>query len=139
MAKNKTFETESSVDDYLNAISDKKRKHDCKKLVEIFTDKTGLPAKMWGPAIIGFGSYHYKYESGHEGDAPLAGLSSRANAITLYLDSVFENRDELLAKLGKFKTSKACIYVKKLDDIDTDVLAEMIVKSVEHVRQTYPS
>ena len=94
---------------------------------------------MWGPAIIGFGSYHYKYESGHEGDAPLAGLSSRANAITLYLDSIFEDRDKLLDKLGKFKTSKACIYVKKLDDIDTDVLAEMIVKSVEHVKQTYPS
>ena len=139
MAKNKTFETESSVDDYLNAISDEKRKCDCLKLVKIFTEKTELPAKMWGPAIIGFGSYHYKYESGHEGDAPLAGLSSRANAITLYLDSIFEDRDKLLDKLGKFKTSKACIYVKKLDDIDTDVLAEMIVKSVEHVKQTYPS
>ena len=139
MAKNKTIETEESVSTYLDAIPDEKRRADCKALVDIFSKASGFEPKMWGPAIIGFGTYHYKYDSGHEGDAPRAGLSSRVNAITLYLAYDFKEREELLAKFGKHKTSKACIYVKKLDDIDTAVLEEMVKNSMDQMQQDYPS
>src|SRR5690349_11253890 len=101
MAKNKTVETSNSVTAYLKVIPDEKRRKDCTTLVELFSKQTGLEPKMWGSSIVGFGTYHYKYESGREGDAPLTGLSSRANAIVLYLGSGFDQRDELLKKLGK--------------------------------------
>lgn len=139
MAKNKTIETEESVAAYLDAIPDEKRRAECKVLVDIFSKASGFEPKMWGPAIIGFGTYHYKYDSGHEGDAPRAGLSSRVNAITLYLAYDFKEREELLAKFGKHKTSKACIYVKKLDDIDTAVLEKMVKNSMDQMQQDYPS
>ncbi len=87
---------------------------------------------MWGAAIIGFGSYHYKYASGHEGDAPLFGFASRANAISLYFLTSFPERDELLAQFGKYKASKACIYIQKLADIDLDILVKMAKLSIEH-------
>jgi len=133
MAKpNKTTETESSVADFLDSIPDLQKRQDCKAIVEIVAAKTGIQPKMWGPAIIGFGSYHYVYESGREGDAPLAGLSPRVNAITLYLGSSFDQRAELLAKFGKYKEGKGCIYIQKLEDIDTDVLVQMFVKAIEH-------
>lgn len=134
MTQNKTIETEDSVQAYLDGITDENRRSDFSELVKIFSEVTTLPAKMWGTAIVGFGSYHYKYDSGREGDAPLAGLSSRANAITLYLGTDFKDRDELLSKLGKHKLSKACIYVKNLKDIDTDTLKEMIRKSVDQIK-----
>lgn len=131
MAKpNKTTETESSVADYLATITDLKKQQDCRAIVEMVTLKTGIQPKMWGPAIIGFGSYHYVYESGREGDAPLAGLSPRTNAITLYLGSSFDQRAELLAKFGKHKEGKGCIYIQKLEDIDTDVLVQMFVNTI---------
>ena len=118
MAKaNQTVETKASVAAYFNTIEDEKRRKDCAALVKIMTDTTGLPAKMWGPAIIGFGSYHYVYESGREGDAPLAAFSSRANAIALYFSTSFEKKDELLAKFGKYKAAKACIYIQKLEQL----------------------
>ncbi|GAB3955232.1 hypothetical protein GCM10028805_42200 [Spirosoma harenae] len=101
--------------------------------------QTGFEPKMWGPAIIGFGSYHYKYDSGREGDAPLVGFSPRANAITLYLASSFAERDELVQKLGKHKTGKGCIYLKKLSDVDEDVLNQMIAKSVSYMKSLYPN
>lgn len=129
-SKNKTVETEASVFDYLQAISDDKRRKDCLVIIDIMKKQSGYEPKMWGPAIVGFGSYHYKYDSGREGDAPLIGFSSRANAISLYLSSKFENRDELLSKFGKHKSSKACIYVQKLEDIDQDILNEMVKKSL---------
>jgi len=137
-SKNKTVETDNSVDAYLNAIADEQRRNDCKALVQQFQKATGLEPRMWGSAIIGFGTYHYEYESGREGDAPLTGMSSRANAIVLYLSGHFEGREELLAKFGKHKTSKGCIYVKKLEDIDLKVLADMIKRSVKHVKALYP-
>jgi hypothetical protein len=93
---------------------------------------------MWGPSIIGFGSYHYKYESGHEGDAPLVGLSPRANAISLYLSNVMEKED-LLKKFGKHKTGKGCIYIQKIEDIDTTVLIQMAKNSIKHLRNKYPA
>ena len=92
---------------------------------------------MWGPSIVGFGSYHYKYESGHEGDAPLVAFSPRKDAITLYLAN-FDRRDELLQQFGKHKTGKGCIYVKKLVDVNVDILQEMIDLSVKHMKSLYP-
>ena len=131
MAKpNKTTETENSVADFLASITDLRKQQDCRAIVEMVTTKTGIQPKMWGPGIIGFGSYHYVYESGREGDAPLAGLSPRANAITLYLGSSFDQRAELLAKFGKFKEGKGCIYIQKLEDIDTGVLAQMFINAI---------
>jgi hypothetical protein len=100
--------------------------------------QTGFEPKMWGPSIIGFGSYHYKYASGHEGDAPLVGFSPRKDAISLYLFN-FNGKDELLKKFGKHKAAKACIYVKKLADIDSKVLKTMITNSVEYIRNIYPA
>ena len=100
MAKNKTVETKASVAGYLKNIQDENRKKDCSEMVALLTEQTGLEPKMWGPGIVGFGSYHYKYESGREGDAPLIGMSSRANAIVLYLCGNFDKREELLKVLG---------------------------------------
>jgi len=139
MAKNKTTETENSVEDYLDNIPDEKRHEDCSAIIKLIRDETGLKPKMWGTGIVGFGSYHYKYESGHEGDAPLTGLASRSNAITLYLTSDFDQKDELLKKLGKCKTSKACIYIKKIEDINVSVLRKMINISVKSIKEIYPS
>jgi len=131
MAKqNKTVETEASVSDYLKAINDEKRRSDSATIIDLMKEQSGYEAKMWGPAIVGFGSYHYKYDSGREGDAPLIGFASRANAISLYLGSSFENRAELLTKFGKHKTGKGCIYVQKLEDIDMGVLSEMVRRSL---------
>ena len=93
---------------------------------------------MWGPTIIGYGKYHYKYASGHEGDAPLAAFSPRKDSLVLYFESEYEDRESLLSKLGKFKSSKACVYVKKLEDIDLQILTQMIKNSMEKTNRTYP-
>jgi hypothetical protein len=138
MAKNKTTETAGSVKDFINAVKDETKRADSFRLVEIVKTQTGLEPKMWGPAIVGFGSYHYKYDSGREGDAPLVGFSPRAAAITLYLSGHFENREALLQKLGKHKTEKGCVYIKKLDDIDVDTLGEIISNQVKHIKSLYP-
>jgi len=122
MAKNKTKETQNSVADYLTNISDEKKRNDYSAIIELISKHTGIEPKIWGTSIVGFGIYHYKYNSGHEGEAPLAGIASRANAITLYLGSNFDNRDELLFKFGKHKTGKGCIYIQKLEDIDKEIL-----------------
>ncbi len=131
MAKNKTTQTEASVADYVNAIEDETRRKDISTLIELFSKNAKFEPKMWGPAIVGFGYYEYTYDSGHSGTAPLLGLSSRVNAITLYLSSEFKDRTELLSVLGKHKTSKACIYIKKLSDIDIKVLEQMIKNSLK--------
>ena len=132
MAKNKTTQTQDNVAGYLATIKDDKRRKDCSLIIDLITESTGLEAKMWGTSIVGFGNYHYKYESGHEGDAPLAAFSSRANAITLYLSSNFDKRDELLKKFGKHKTGKGCIYFQKLEDIDISILTKLVKYSVEY-------
>jgi hypothetical protein len=139
MAKNKTTETENSVTEYLNAIPNEKRRNDCAVLTELFKKQTGFEPKMWGTAIVGFGSYHYKYDSGREGDAPLIAFSSRANAISLYLSANFDQREALLKKFGKHKTGKGCIYIQKLEDIDAAVLSKMIKNSLEHTKRFYRS
>lgn len=139
MAKNKTTETESSVVDFVNAfVEDESKRNDAFELIKIIQEVTLFEPKMWGPSIIGFGSYHYKYASGHEGDAPLVGFSPRKSAISLYIYIVPENRGELLSKLGKHKPSKGCIYIKKLADIDIEVLKNIISLSLEHLKKLYP-
>ncbi|WP_298223196.1 DUF1801 domain-containing protein [Flavobacterium sp.] len=137
MAENKTKETQDSVPDFINTVEDVTKRSDCFQIIELFRSQTGLEPKMWGPAIIGFGSYHYKYESGREGDAPLTGFSPRKNNIAFYFASAFENREELLGKLGKHTTAKSCVYIKKLSDIDTEVLKAMIAASMIHIKTKY--
>jgi hypothetical protein len=139
MAKNKTTYTNTSVTEFVNKVENEVRRNDSFKLIEIFKSITGLEPKMWGPTIIGFGNYHYKYESGHEGDAPLAAFSPRKDSLVLYFASEFENREVLLSQLGKHKSSVACVYVKKLSDIDIKILEIMIVNSMTYVTKLYPS
>ncbi|MNX47929.1 hypothetical protein D3C86_784950 [compost metagenome] len=139
MAKNKTTETETNIIDFINTfVDDEAKRNDAFKLIKIMQEETGFEPKMWGPSIIGFGSYHYKYASGHEGDAPLAGFSPRKAAISLYVYLSEENREELLSKFGKHRTAKSCIYVKKLSDIDVEILKEMVSASVEYLLKLYP-
>jgi hypothetical protein len=131
MAKNKTTETTKSVTAFVNAISDTTKRKDSFEIIDLMTEQTGFEAKLWGPSIIGFGTYHYVYDSGREGDMPIVAFSPRSTAIVFYLSSNFEKREELLAKLGKHKTGKGCIYVKKLEDIDMSVLRKMVHLSVK--------
>jgi len=139
MAKNKTAETENSITEFINSnVENEVKRKDSFKLIEIFKTITGHEPKMWGPSIIGFGSYHYKYASGHEGDAPLAAFSPRKDSLVLYFATEFEKREELLSQLGKHKSSKACVYAKKLDDIDIAVLETMTKNSISSVTKLYP-
>ena len=137
MAKNKTTETKNSVAAFLKTIKDENKRKDCATIIEIITKHTGLDPKMWGTSIVGFGTYHYKYESGREGDTLLAALSPRANAITLYLSNAKE-KVELLKKLGKHKTVGGCIYIQKLEDIDRAILIKMVDNSIIHLQKLYP-
>jgi hypothetical protein len=139
MAKNKTTQTDTSVTAFIDKVEDEGKRDDSYKLIEICRSVTGQDPKMWGPSIIGFGSYHYKYESGHEGDAPLAGFSPRKDSLVIYIATEFEKREALLRQLGKHKSSKGCVYVKKLDDIDVPVLKKMIKSSMDYVTRLYPS
>lgn len=132
MAKNKTTETDISVTDFVNALKGETKRADSFRLIELIRNITKLEPKMWGKSIIGFGSYHYKYESGHEGDSPLVGFSPRAAALTLYIPA-FEIREPFLEKLGKHKTSKGCVYIAKLEDIDLAVLEQLIRKHIDVV------
>jgi hypothetical protein len=130
MADNKTQPTKASVAAFVAAIADETRRADAKALVKLMQNATGLKPVMWGPAIIGFGSYHYTYDSGREGDMPLVCFSPRKAATVLYVMTEFSGAEALLAKLGKHTKSKGCLYVKKLADIDQKVLESLIVKSV---------
>ena len=118
MAKNKTTETEADVYAFIEAfVNQEQKKKDARQLIDSVSEWSGFEPKMWGPTIIGFGSYHYRYASGHEGDAPLLGFSPRKAQFSLYVYSKTDKSDALLKELGKFKMGKACIYIKKLDDI----------------------
>ena len=139
MYEPKTKETDNSVIEFIECVENEKKKADAYQLVEIFEEVTGYKAKMWGPSIIGFGSYHYKYASGHEGDAPLAGFSPRKAKISLYLAYESKEREELLECFGKHTKGKACIYVNKLADIDINVLKDLIKHSVETYQNLYPN
>ena len=126
MAANKTTETTKSVKGFINALKDETQQKDSFAIIDLMNELSGFEAKLWGPSIIGFGSYHYTYESGREGDMPIIAFSPRSTAIVFYLSINLANREELLNKLGKHKTGKGCIYIKKLADIDMKVLKKMI-------------
>jgi nucleoid DNA-binding protein len=130
IAKNKTTENKSSVAAFLKTIKNEQKRNDCSAIIDMITKHTGLEPKMWGTSIVGFGSYHYKYESGREGDAPLTGIAARVNSITLYLGSAFSKREELLLKFGKHKVSGGCVHIQKLEDIDTGILMKMVKNSI---------
>jgi len=130
MADNKTKPTKRSVAAFINAITDETKRAEAKALVKLMQSATGEKPKMWGPSIIGFGSYHFKYESGREGDMPLAGFSPRKGATVLYGLMGSGESEALLAKLGKHTTGKGCLYIKKLADVDQKVLEALVVKSV---------
>ncbi|RRN71365.1 DUF1801 domain-containing protein [Peribacillus simplex] len=138
MYKPKTKETDSSVTEFIEKVDNLKKREDAYKLLDIFTETTGFEAKMWGPSIIGFGTYHYKYESGHEGDAPLVGFSPRKAKISLYFTPGDKRRGELLQAFGKHTTGKGCVYINKVADIEINVLKELINQSVKFLRETYP-
>lgn len=136
MAKNKTTKTDINVIDFLNTYVDNdQKKADSFRLIELMRDWSGFDPKMWGPTIVGFGSYHYKYASGHEGDAPLIGFSPRKAAFSLYVFSPVENNRQLLNDLGKFKMGKACIYVKKLSDISVVTLKQLCEASIKYLNE----
>jgi hypothetical protein len=134
MPETKTKPTAASVDSFLNGVADLQQRADAFQLLEIMKEITGHQPKMWGPSIVGFGEYHYVYESGHEGDICLTGFSPRKDALTVYFMAGFEERFAAqLKKLGKVKTSKACLYIKKLADVDLAVLREMIRANLAHL------
>ncbi len=139
MAKIKTTETSKSVTGFINSISDDIKRKDSFRIIEIMQKQSGFEPKMWGPSIVGFGKYHYQYESGHEGDMPLAAFSPRSTAIVFYFSENFENKAELLQKLGKHKTGKVCLYIKTIDDIDISVLKKMISNSIKETQSRYPN
>ncbi|WP_324719125.1 DUF1801 domain-containing protein [Salinimicrobium sp. HB62] len=137
MATLKTKPTEASVEDFLEQVENEQRKADCCELLQIFSEVTGESAKMWGENMIGFGQYHYKYKSGHEGEWFLTGFSPRKQNLTIYIMTGFQDYEELLKDLGKYKTSSSCLYLKKLDDVDRGVLKKLISHSVEDMRKKY--
>lgn len=134
MAENKTKATDASVKSYLSSIEDETRRKDCEALSDLMAKATNEQPKMWGTSIVGFGSYQYKYESGREGASALVGFSSRKGDITLYLASGFPGQEELLSRLGKHKTGKGCLYIRKLSDVDLNVLEQLVVDSVAQRR-----
>lgn len=140
MAKNKTSYTNKNVNEFIDSfVDDQQKKEDSFQLIELLKEFSNEEPKMWGPSIIGFGKYHYKYASGHEGDAPVLGFSPRKNSLTLYVYSDTEKSKELLSDLGKFKKSKACIYVKRLEDIDVSVLKEICLETIAFISENYES
>lgn len=134
----KTKPTDVNVIEFVEAIEKLAKKEDAYRLLDWFYEETGYEPVMWGPSIIGYGSYHYKYATGHEGDAPLVGFSPRKTAMTLYVAPEDAERERYLSRLGKHKASKACIYINKLSDVDEQVVREMIRRSVEVTKARYP-
>lgn len=137
MAEQKTKPTEQSVESFLDTIADESVRDDCASLIKLMKKVTGAKPKMWGASIVGFGQYHYKYESGHEGDSCLTGFSPRKQNISVYVMPGFTGQTDLLNKLGKHKAGKGCLYIKRLADVDVKVLEKMIDHSVKHLRDKY--
>lgn len=138
MAKNKTQTNDADVYEFIETFSNsEQKKKDSLELIEIMRKVSGFEPKMYGPSIVGFGNYHYKYNSGHEGDAPLLGFSPRKAAISLYTFTGLEEHEHLLQDLGKFKMGKACIYVNKLSDIDLNVLDKMMKETIKFLEEKY--
>jgi hypothetical protein len=137
MTENKTQPTDADVEAFLNAVDNERKRADSFAILKMMKEVTGEEPVMWGPSIVGFGSVHYKYASGREGDMGLTGFSPRKANLTLYITDGFDKYGDLLARLGKHKTSVSCLYINKLADVDQDVLRELVQRSVEHTRATH--
>ena len=135
MAELKTKPTTASVSDFLDTIDDDERRKDCLAVVKIMQKATGAKPKMWGPSIVGFGDHRYKYASGRELDWFLTGFSPRKKDLTLYIMPGFERYEELMSSLGKYKTGKSCLYIKRLADVDPTVLRTLVEDSVKHMKK----
>lgn len=133
----KTKLNSASVKKFLNSVENDQRRNDAFEICDIMMSVTKEAPKMWGTSIVGFGSYHYIYESGHEGDAPQVGFSPRKNALTLYIMPGFSAYEDLMQSLGKYKTGKSCLYIKNLENIDKKVLKKLIRESVKFIKKKY--
>jgi Domain of unknown function (DU1801) len=138
MADNKTTESGADVAAFVNGVADKIQRADAEAIIEVMRTASGEPPRMWGPSIIGFGSYHYKYDSGREGEMCRIGFSPRKGQTVLYVVDGFPQHAELLSRLGKHKTGKACLYVKRLSDIDMSVLNELVAASLAEMDRRHP-
>jgi hypothetical protein len=138
MAELKTTPNDGDVDAFLDGIEDESKQADSRELVELMTQVTGAPPKLWGPSIVGFGSYHYKYASGHEGDWFLVGFAPRKRELTLYVMAELDRHADLLAKLGKHRHGKSCLHVKGLDAIHRPTLRKLVKQTVAQIRKAYP-
>lgn len=138
MAELKTKINDGDVLAFLESVEDPKRREDSFKALDLMKKISGCEPKMWGGSIVGFDSYHYVYSSGREGDWPAVGFSPRKQALSLYIMSGFSKYQDLMDKLGKFKTGKSCLYVKKWEDIDENVLSELISNSIAYIKEKYP-
>ena len=134
MAENKTQKTGASVDEFIASVENRRRREDGLTLLHMMKEITGLVPEMWGPSIVGFGEYHYKYDSGREGDMPLTGFSPRSRSLSLYIMAGFDEYDDLLNRLGKHRIGASCLYINKLADVDMGVLRDLIAQSYEHIR-----
>jgi hypothetical protein len=137
MSENKTKPTTISAQSFLHSVENSQKKKDCFEILHLMEEVTGKEPVMWGISIVGFDQYHYKYDSGREGDFLMVGFSPRKQNITIYIMPGFERFDQLMSKLGKFKTGKSCLYIKKLDDIDRSVLKTLVKESVDYMRKKY--
>jgi len=137
MAELKTKRNKGDVDAFLDSVANEKRRQDSFTVLELMKQVTGKKPEMWGDSIVGFGSYHYKYASGREGNWFLVGFSPRAQNLTLYIMAGFDTYETLLGKLGKHTTGKSCLYIKRLEDVDMDVLKELVRRSVEHMEKAH--
>jgi hypothetical protein len=135
--KAKTVPTEKSVDVFLDKVEPETKRDDCFAIAKMMKEVSGHPAKMWGPAIVGFGSVHYEYASGHSGDMPLIGFSPRKSNIVLYMIDIVGKHDALLRKMGKVKTGKVCVYINKLADLDLGILKDLMKKSVDSGKKEF--
>ena len=135
MAELKTKPTNASVEKFINQVGDETRREDCRKVARMMEEITGEKPKMWGPGIVGFGTYHYKYASGHEGDWPIAAFSPRKQDLTLYLMPGFQGQADLMQQLGKHRTGKSCLYIKRLSDVHVPTLKKLIRESVKQMRK----
>ncbi|MDE0055305.1 MAG: DUF1801 domain-containing protein [Gammaproteobacteria bacterium] len=138
MATLKTRPTDASIETFLDSVDNEDRREDARRVLAIMGRVTGEPARMWGTRIVGFGSYHYRYASGREGDWPLTGLSLGKRNLTVYIMPGFDEYGEMLSRLGKHRTGKSCLYVNRLRDVDLNVLEEIIRQSVADMRRRYP-
>ena len=139
MAELKTKPSDMNVDALLDAIPDETRRRDCRSIAKLMEKLTGSRPQLWGTSIVGFGTYHYRYASGREGDWFITGFAPRKNDLTLYILSGFTRFEDLMSRLGRHKTGKSCLYIRRLEDIDMKVLEELIRESVQYVRQNNPS